>query len=71
MAILDEKNLYNVFSNVEVLINCNKEMLDQLEKTMQTTTAGDDIRIGDVFTQLVNIIANFYLIYLFVYYFFN
>uniref|UniRef100_A0A7S4M713 DH domain-containing protein n=1 Tax=Vannella robusta TaxID=1487602 RepID=A0A7S4M713_9EUKA len=54
MAILDDKSLYNVFSNVEVLINCNKEMLTQLENTIQTTNAGDDVTIGDVFTQLAD-----------------
>mmetsp|Transcript_124780 Transcript_124780/g.186397 ORF Transcript_124780/g.186397 Transcript_124780/m.186397 type:complete len:518 (-) Transcript_124780:63-1616(-) len=54
MAILDDKSLYNVFSNVEVLINCNKEMLTQLEGTIQTTNVGDDVTIGSVFTALAD-----------------
>lgn len=53
MAILDENHLYKIFSNVEVLINTNVEMLAQLEKQMETTQTGDDVLIGTVFTQLV------------------
>jgi len=53
MQILDEHNLKNIFSNVEVLINCNKEMLDQLEKAIQSNQ-GDDTKIGHVFTQLAD-----------------
>ena len=72
MGILDEKTLYHVFSNVEVLINCNKEMLDQLAKPIQTTTAGDELKIGDIFTTLVRKIFSFYFFqyYSFFYLFF-
>jgi len=54
MAILDENHLYKIFSNVEVLINTNVEMLAQLEKQMETTQTGDDVLIGTVFTQLAD-----------------
>lgn len=53
MQILDENNLKRIFSNVEVLIACNQEMLIQLEKAIQTNQ-GDDIQIGHVFTQLAD-----------------
>ena len=53
MASVDEKTLYSIFSNVEVLINCNKEMLTQLEQVMHDNEGSDDVVIGFVFTQLV------------------
>lgn len=53
IKILDETTLKNIFSNAEVLINCNREMLTQLEESMATTDTGDEVQIGTVFTQLV------------------
>ena len=53
MASVDDKTLYSIFSNLEVLIHCNKEMLAQLEKVMENTPPGEDQVIGFVFTQLV------------------
>jgi hypothetical protein len=54
MAVLEEKVLYSIFSNLEVLINCNKEMLIQLEKIITETPAGDDVTIGHAFTGLAD-----------------
>ena len=52
MQILPENFLYNIFSNVELLINCNKEMLKELEEKM-SVAVGDEVLIGQVFTKLV------------------
>lgn len=54
MEVMNEQALYGIFSNVEVLINCNKEMLKELEQVMSTQGGeGGDVHIGDVFTKLV------------------
>ena len=56
MEVASDQVLYNIFSNVEVLINCNKEMLRELEQVMRAE-AGGDVHIGDVFTKLVSLIS--------------
>ena len=52
MEVVTEQTLYAIFSNVEVLIGCNKEMLKELESVIGDRTGGD-IQIGQVFTKLV------------------
>lgn len=53
MEVVPEQTLYSIFSNVEVLIHCNKEMLKELEVVIGDK-AGVDIQIGEVFTKLVS-----------------
>lgn len=55
MGIIDEQELKQIFSNVEVLIHCNKEMLKQLESVIGDNSNGKfdgDIQIGEIFTKL-------------------
>jgi len=55
MEVLNEQALYAIFSNLEVLINCNKEMLKELEQVMSTQSVeGGDVHLGDVFTKLAD-----------------
>jgi len=49
MSVLDEQKEKQIFSNVEVLLGCNMEMLNGLESVM---SGNSSITIGDVFTQL-------------------
>ena len=53
MQVATEQILYSIFSNLEVLINCNKEMLKELEIVMDAKTGGE-VEIGEVFTKLVS-----------------
>lgn len=53
MQVVTEQVLYSIFSNLEVLINCNKEMLKELEIVMDAKTGGD-VEIGEVFTKLAD-----------------
>lgn len=57
MEVVSEQILYSIFSNVEVLIHCNKEMLKELEVVIGDK-AGVDIQIGEVFTKLVSCCSN-------------
>lgn len=54
IASVDDKALYAIFSNVEVFIHFNKEMLLRLEKIVEDTPPGQDEVIGFVFTQLAD-----------------
>eukprot|EP00339_Tiarina_fusa_P014402 CAMPEP_0117009036 /NCGR_PEP_ID=MMETSP0472-20121206/8327_1 /TAXON_ID=693140 ORGANISM="Tiarina fusus, Strain LIS" /NCGR_SAMPLE_ID=MMETSP0472 /ASSEMBLY_ACC=CAM_ASM_000603 /LENGTH=436 /DNA_ID=CAMNT_0004711225 /DNA_START=18 /DNA_END=1329 /DNA_ORIENTATION=+ len=53
MEIASEQVLYSIFSNVEVLIHCNKEMLKALEEVIGDKTGGN-VQIGGVFTKLAD-----------------
>lgn len=53
MQVLTEQAIYSIFSNLEVLINCNKTMLSELEKIIDATT-GAEVEIGEVFTKLAD-----------------
>ena len=54
MQVITEQVIYSIFSNLEVLINCNKEMLRELEQVIDAET-GAEVQIGEVFTKLVSI----------------
>ena len=64
VEILDEKTIYSIFSNVEVLIGCNTEMLKGLGDKMQNTTSGVEITIGSVFSMLVCFLFLFFKNYI-------
>mmetsp|Transcript_32457 Transcript_32457/g.55527 ORF Transcript_32457/g.55527 Transcript_32457/m.55527 type:complete len:564 (+) Transcript_32457:74-1765(+) len=53
MKIATEQVLYNIFSNLEVLIHCNEEMLKELEQVIDAKT-GAEVQIGEVFTKLAD-----------------
>ena len=53
MQVMPENTLLSIFSNVEVFINCNKEMLKELEEKMAASKSGDEVQIGKVFAKLV------------------
>ena len=55
MQVVPEPSLYNIFSNVEVLINCNKEMLKLLEPKIaeMEEMENENVLIGECFTVLV------------------
>ena len=54
MQTVPESSLYSIFSNVEVLVGCNQEMLRGLGDKMEGKE-GVDVTIGEVFTKLVRI----------------
>lgn len=53
MQTVPESTLYSIFSNVEVLVGCNQEMLRGLGDKMEGKE-GVDVTIGEVFTKLAD-----------------
>lgn len=55
LEVVSEQVIYAIFSNVEVLINCNKEMVNELEvATDNGNKWGDEVQIGPIFTKLAD-----------------
>jgi len=55
MELVSDQVIYAIFSNVEVLLGCNKEMAKELEKaTNNGTKDGDQVQVGQCFTKLAD-----------------
>lgn len=52
--MVPEPTLYNIFSNIEVIINCNKEMLKEFdEQRASAANTEEGLKVGQVFLKLV------------------
>lgn len=55
MELVSDQVIYAIFSNVEVLLGCNKEMVKEMdEATNGGTKDGDEVQVGQCFTKLAD-----------------